>query len=307
MISKRILIIGAGLAGSMLSWRLFQSGHKVTIVDSSPDKNTSRTAAGLINPITGMRLVKTKDFDHLYAHAIHLYQQLTEKFSEQLFYPLPMLRLFKSEKELAAYQKRKLNLEYTHLLGEELAVNGDDLNAPLGGVFFNHSGYLNTKVLLDHLHGYFQEKESLCIERFQHADLQLSNSAITWKQQEFDHVIFCEGYHLQSNPWFNYLPLQGAKGEILNISIPEYELKSMLNRGEWLVPRHDGTYDPIRSCEFSDPGTCRPAFRKFWQHHRSFDLQRMSRGYQRWRQVQPDETPRRFAAGAQHNRCTKQQ
>ena len=50
------LIIGQGLAGSLLTWELLQRGCKIIVVDNGLE-NASKVAAGLINPVTGMRLV----------------------------------------------------------------------------------------------------------------------------------------------------------------------------------------------------------------------------------------------------------
>ena len=51
------LIIGQGLAGSLLAWELIQRRCSVVVVDNG-NENASQIAAGLINPITGMRFVK---------------------------------------------------------------------------------------------------------------------------------------------------------------------------------------------------------------------------------------------------------
>jgi len=50
------LIVGQGLAGSLMAWELMQRGKTVLIVDNGLE-NASRVAAGLINPVTGMRFV----------------------------------------------------------------------------------------------------------------------------------------------------------------------------------------------------------------------------------------------------------
>ena len=78
------LIVGQGLAGSLLAWELMQRGSKVLIVDSGMP-NASQVAAGLINPITGMRFVKTTDVDVLLPTAKAHYSNLEQTFG-QTFY-----------------------------------------------------------------------------------------------------------------------------------------------------------------------------------------------------------------------------
>ncbi|HBA65740.1 MAG TPA: FAD-dependent oxidoreductase, partial [Methylococcaceae bacterium] len=52
------LIVGQGLAGSLLAFELIQRNAQVMVVDDGRE-NASEVAAGLINPVTGIRLVKS--------------------------------------------------------------------------------------------------------------------------------------------------------------------------------------------------------------------------------------------------------
>jgi len=53
------LIIGQGLAGSAMGYRLIQEGKKVILIDQPERNQSSRVAAGLFNPVTGRKMVKT--------------------------------------------------------------------------------------------------------------------------------------------------------------------------------------------------------------------------------------------------------
>jgi len=57
------LIVGQGLAGSLLAWELIQRGCSVLVVDKG-EENASQVAAGLINPVTGIRFVKSGSVPH---------------------------------------------------------------------------------------------------------------------------------------------------------------------------------------------------------------------------------------------------
>lgn len=242
MFKQNNLIIGAGLAGSFLAWRLQRRGHNITLVDRQPQRNTSRTAAGLINPVTGKRLVKTPGFDHLFEQAIDFYRQLSNHFEQKFFFELPMMRLFRDEKEQTSYQLRLIDAEYTHLLGDEIARGSTRFNDFNGGVAIKHCGYLDTNALLNQLHEHFTTNGSMMTKDVSHKDVKIEKSKVSWQQKSFDRVIFCEGYHLRDNPWFAHLPLQPAKGEILSLLLKGLKSRYMINRGQWLVPRQDGSF-----------------------------------------------------------------
>ncbi len=239
---QHLIIVGAGLAGSILAYRLIKQGCHVTLFDGSADSNCSRTAAGIINPITGIRLVKSRDFDLLYQEAMEFYQHLSDVIGQPLFYPLSMLRLFKDEREVTAYQKRCDSKEYHHLLGETMTPDTAPYHSPLGGVHFKCSGYVDTNALLDYLHDFIKEHGVFEQHDLDYQQIELKQDRLHYQGKRFDRVIFSEGYRILQNPWFSHLPLQGAKGEIVSLSIPDLSLDRMLNRGQWLIPRADGSY-----------------------------------------------------------------
>ena len=240
--SIEYLIVGGGLAGSILGWRLHRQGAKVVIVDNNPKVNASRTAAGLINPITGKRLVKTVNFELLHSEAISFYKQLEQEFAKKFYFEMPLTRLFRSEKGGEKLQKRLTDAEYRSCIGKVIEPGAEPFNSPFGGFEIRRAGYLDTTALLDTLHQFFLNEGILKYADFEYGDLDLQGEGGQWQQYTAAKVIFCEGYQMAFNPWFGELPLQGAKGEILSIEVDGLELKQMVNGGHWLIPRQDGSY-----------------------------------------------------------------
>ena len=68
------LIVGQGLAGSILAYQLVESGHSVRVIDNHQHASSSVVAAGIINPITGHRLNITEGFAKYYPIAKQFYQ-----------------------------------------------------------------------------------------------------------------------------------------------------------------------------------------------------------------------------------------
>jgi len=227
------LIIGLGLAGSLLAWQLIQSGHKVIIIDKGLE-NASQVAAGLINPVTGMRFVKSADIDTLLPVAKQLYTELADFFQQDFYIEKPMLRIFNSDKERINCEKRAINPDYQLYLGDTHRII-NPLNTPFGAVTQRQTGYLLTRPLLRCLTDFFIANNSYQQAAFDVVDMQLS-PALCWQGIFPTRIIFCEGYHAMHNPYFSWLPFQPVKGEILTVTHYHQLPDAILNYGQWLLP-----------------------------------------------------------------------
>jgi glycine/D-amino acid oxidase-like deaminating enzyme len=230
------LIIGQGLAGSLLAWELIQRNCNVMIIDNGKE-NASQIAAGLINPVTGSRFVKSAEVDSLLPAAKRCYSQLANFFQRDFFIEKPMLRLFRSSQELKNGLSRLDNPDYKNYLGalhppeKSLAP----LKTPFGYLQQKQTGYLLTRPLLSCLKEFFIARDCYKIADFDYRDIQLQ-PVLRWQSISPRYIIFCEGYKATGNPWFSWLPFQPVKGEILTL---EHQLElpdNILNYGNWLIP-----------------------------------------------------------------------
>jgi glycine oxidase len=239
-----LLVVGQGLAGSLLSWRLLEAGFRIVVIADPAGAPTSRTAAGLVNPVTGQRLVKTAHVDILLPEAIALYRQLEQVFQLSLFHEKKMLRLFRTDKERQVYEKRCCDPAYQAYLGDlfESGQSGAGVVDPLGGFRQLRTGYLDTHALLDSLEDYFRQRGCLREARLDYAELQIDGGTVRWRDIEAGRVIFCEGYLGSENPWFNWLPFQPAKGEILTLQSEAPLPVEIINSEKWLLPTGGGKF-----------------------------------------------------------------
>ncbi len=238
------LIVGQGLAGSILAYKLIEAGQKVTIIDHGSGLSASRVAAGLINPVTGQRFVLQEHADRLLHIAKQFYQQLERRYHQKLYHELTMLRLLKSEKEQQAVNKRMADRHYqpylqpfaptTELLDSKKIPSS--LHAPHGIIEQKQTGYLDTNRLLDQLQQAFIQQHSYISACFNYNDLKIATDHISWRHINTKRVIFCEGYRVRENPWFHNLPLQATKGEIITFDSSTPLTDKIINRGHWLLP-----------------------------------------------------------------------
>lgn len=230
------LIVGQGLAGSLLAWELIQRNCKVIIIDNGRE-NASQVAAGLINPVTGMRFVKSPGVDTFLPSAKSCYLTLEKFFNQTLYLEKSMLRVFQSDQEAVNGQKRLNDPGYQAYL-ESLSITSNTLKsivAPSGCIIQKQTGYLLTKRLLASLKAFFIAQNCYRSGDFNYQDVQ-PELALRWRNVFPKRIIFCEGHHATQNPWFFWLPFQAVKGEILTYQI-NYELPDkIINYGNWLIP-----------------------------------------------------------------------
>lgn len=227
------LIVGQGLAGSLLAWQLMQQGCKVIIVDNGLE-NASQVAAGLINPITGIRLVKSSDVDDLLPVAKQYYARLAGCFSQNFYIEKTMLRIFTNKKERDYAIKRLQNRAYQSYLGE-MMESVEALKTPFGCLTQQQTAYLLTRPLLKCLKDFFIANDSYRQQAFNIADIQFQ-PRLCWQGIFPKRIIFCEGYHASNNAYFTWLPFQSVKGEILTLKHCHNLPDRMLNYGHWIIP-----------------------------------------------------------------------
>ena len=238
------IIVGQGLAGSLLGWRLLQQGYSVLIVDPSLEQTASRTAAGLINPITGKRLVKTHHIEEYLPSAIQLYGELNTFFSEKFWHDMAQVRLFQSKDECKQWQQRQVDPDYKPYLAEQFSASSKAYlsEKSLGGFEQKHCGYLDTVLLLDKLRDYFQKKGCFTQQHLHSDEVTMGESSVQWKGYHARKVIFCDGFNLQNNHWFSWLPLQPAQGEIFTLQTKNLLPKEIVQFGKWLLPLENGQF-----------------------------------------------------------------
>jgi glycine/D-amino acid oxidase-like deaminating enzyme len=238
------LIIGQGLAGSLLAWELAHRGQRILVVDDEHASAASIAAAGLINPVTGQRIVKTIGVDTCLPKALKRYRALEEILGRKLLVEVPMWRLLRTEKEQKVWQIRKQDAEYDTYLGDWLEVEQlqPPFVAPLGGFVQHRTGYLDTNALLDGMREYLLETGRYRAQKIDYAEIVPQDDCVRFAGIRCGRVIFCEGYKAIHNPWFKWLPFTPAKGEILALQIKQKLPQVMINAGRWLMPRADGSY-----------------------------------------------------------------
>src|SRR5258706_13291005 len=95
------LIVGQGISGTFLSYYLDKAKRSFIVIDDNNSNSASRIAAGIINPVTGRRMVTVWMANELLPFAWNAYAELGHRLGIAAisnktiidFFPNPQMRL----------------------------------------------------------------------------------------------------------------------------------------------------------------------------------------------------------------------
>ncbi len=247
MTSTDYLIIGQGLAGTVLGWRLLERGVPVQILDREEAATSSKVAAGIMTPITGQRMAKTWRIETLWPCARDFYRQLEERLGERFFFETPIVRIFSCQAEVEKWEKKKEWEgfgQYVARSGQDLGL-ADGITAPLGGFEMKNCGFVDVKRFLGESRNWFMREGMYKAGEFDEEKVQAEagGGARYGDLRVRGKIILCTGFAAHGSRFFDWVPFKAAKGEILEVELEGMEEETrILNRGNWLLPRGGGLF-----------------------------------------------------------------
>jgi len=230
------IIVGQGIAGSCLAFELIQRGKKVAVVDDDWRDAACLVAAGVINPITGKRLVKSWRSSLAHPYAKNFYSNLEKKLNAKFYHPRKILQLCKSDEERELWNQRLTEPDYSQYIDATFPCGKfSTLKDERGSYEIAHSAWIETRPAMMAFRKFFLDNNCLSIEAFNYADLKVSQNSISYKNIYAEKIIFCDGWRVLQNPYFSWLPYRPAKGEILTIKSFKQLPEHVIHKGNWIM------------------------------------------------------------------------
>jgi len=230
------LIVGAGLAGIAFAELALKNNKKIIVFDND-SQNSSRIAGGLYNPVILKRFSEVWGAENQLKDMAEFYSSLNDKFSITFDYKMPIYRKFFSVEEqnnwFIASDKKALSPFLSTTLQFS---NFNGIHAPYGYGEVLQTGYVDTSLLLQHYRNFLHEAGVYYKEDFKYSEIFFNEDGIQYNGIKAKHLIFAEGFGLQYNPFFNFLPLDGTKGELFIIKAPELNIDVIVNTSVFILP-----------------------------------------------------------------------
>lgn len=228
------IIVGQGLAGTVLGITLEQKGSSVFFVDKKKENSASRVAAGIYNPVVFKRLTLSWMAKELIPFAESFYQNAELLLNEKFLHRLSILKRMDSGEELQMWNQKQNDpglIDFVHSYSNSVFQNK---NTEYKEVF--PSGFLDVKKFIDTYRNRLIQNTGIDEEDFDHSELNTEKDFVFYKKLKAKKIIFCEGVNAIQNPWFREIQFLPAKGEILTIRCEGLPEDHILINKKFLIP-----------------------------------------------------------------------
>jgi glycine/D-amino acid oxidase-like deaminating enzyme len=213
-----------------------QNGKSILVLDNN-SQNSSKIAGGLYNPVILKRFSQVGQAKEHLLVMNEFFSALEKKLNTQVDYKTPILRKFFSIEEQNNWfaASDKMNLA-PYLSTRLITKKYESIDSPFGYGEVLQTGYVDTALLLKKYKNYLITNQLFLEESFDYVLLQEETDGIRYNDIQARHIIFAEGFGMHANPYFQHLPLDGTKGELLIIKAPLLDLDVILNTSVFILP-----------------------------------------------------------------------
>lgn len=234
-----VIIIGQGLAGTVLSEVLAARGLRVLIYDVPKEGRASHVAAGLVNPIVLRRSVPSWRASEMLAIAGAFYREIEQRYDARFWNPLELMALFPTAKEAGIWRLRMKDPETGRMLGEGPVADPalEDLPAPYGYGVVKRCAWLDVRRLLQAHRERWMENGGLIEREVVATDVSaIGIGGVRVHDTTAPVLVRCEGPRATGDF------LVPVRGEGLTVRIEGLRLKNAVHRGVFILPMGDDRY-----------------------------------------------------------------
>lgn len=233
-----VIIIGQGLAGTVLSTTLQQRGKRVVVFDVPLAGRASEVAAGLVNPVSLRRTVLTWRASEMLAIAGAFYRDLGLQYDQVFWHPMPLVAVFPTAQEAGIWQLRTKDADTARFVRMDTTAHQvlDALPQPYGRGIIDRCAWVDVRAMLGAHRAVLLAEGALREVRIDHAAITHYADGVGVLDCTAPQVVHCGG------PFASAPGLVPVKGEGLTVRIPGLQLDRIVHRGVFLLPMGNEVY-----------------------------------------------------------------
>jgi glycine/D-amino acid oxidase-like deaminating enzyme len=239
------LIVGAGIAGLTLASYLEKEQQSFMIMDTLLPGASSELSSGLINPVTGRRLVLTWNFEILKNEFLKFYNELEQQHGHSFISESQILQILEFAEDQNQWLSRTADEYYkkyfntiNQTIPDCFVIEKDSIAGIIQSVYI-----IQVESFLTILQKHFIKADKMIRQKFEFDKFNANIFPFqTGSYQINKAIIFTEGYRIIENPYFNWLPMIPLKGECLVVHIPGLNNNMVFKSDYTMVPMGNDYY-----------------------------------------------------------------
>jgi len=233
------LIVGQGICGTFLSYYFLKENKTFIVLDRNEEITPSKISAGIINPVTGRRMVRVWMAEQVLPFAHEAYRDIGQLLGITAISQKSIIDFFPNAHQRQVFLERvEEGEQYLSAYPEQNQFNFF-FNYHLGCGEIRHSYIAHLEILLPAWKRRLIENGQFLEESFEMQKLLLNDSFIRYKHITAEKIIFCDGLSSFTNPFFKQLPFAPNKGEALFVEVPGLPKERIYKKGFLLAPLSD--------------------------------------------------------------------
>lgn len=226
-----LLIVGGGLAGSILALEAHSRGigFKWAISKSIPSAYSA--AYGMCNPVHFKNTLPAFKADVFFPVSVGFFSKWQAELPALFMRKIPVRHLVKTEEEFTYWRQQ---VESTGLWKY---TNGEPVREKIPGIKDGFCGNIEIPdVFFIDIPQFVNSTREFFNDVILWEDYRYKNAEKDLEENVYNKIIFADGTNAGLNPHFNWVPFNPCKGQTLHLKIKDLELKHSIHKKIVLVP-----------------------------------------------------------------------
>jgi hypothetical protein len=210
---KDVLIVGFGIAGLSVAIRLQERSKSFDVI-SDESQQSSKVAGGVLNPVVLKRYNLAWNAQILMPEALQFYTDITGG-DYKLVQDIPIIKLFSSIEDQNNWMVASDQPQLEAYLDSKASSTQAQIKSPFKAGQVHQTRLIHIHKLLNYHQERLELSSQFYKDTFAYDDLIIKDNHVIYGQNMYKTIVFCEGFGITQNPFFNWLPIYGNKGEYL--------------------------------------------------------------------------------------------